>query len=159
MIISIGFDHGALPLREALLTHLRQQGHTLVDHGTDKPDSVDYPDFARLVCEDVTGKRAEVGILCCTTGIGMSMSANKFPGIRAALVRYEDEAALTRQHNHANILCMGALHTTAYEAARLADTFLASQPEGGRHARRVGKFMDWERGGCCSPSATGISPS
>jgi ribose 5-phosphate isomerase B len=148
MKISIGFDHGALPLRQALLEHLRAGGHELIDHGTDSPDSVDYPDYAKQVCTDVTEERAEVGILCCTTGIGMSMAANKFKGIRAAFVQHEDEAALTRQHNNANVMCLGALHTTPYEACRLADTFLGSTFEGGRHQRRVGKFMEWEGNSC-----------
>jgi ribose 5-phosphate isomerase B len=148
MKISIGFDHGALPLRQPLLDHLKEHGHQVIDHGTDSSASVYYPDFAREVCSDVTGGKAEAGILCCTTGIGMGMSANKFKGIRAALVRYEDEAALTRRHNNANVLCMGALHTTGYEAARLVDTFLANSFEGGRHDRRVGKFMEWERQSC-----------
>jgi RpiB/LacA/LacB family sugar-phosphate isomerase len=145
MKISIGFDHGALSLREALIPYLQENGHELVDHGTDSPESVDYPDYSRAVCEDIQNGRAEYGILCCTTGIGMSMSANKFPGVRAALVRYEDEAALTRRHNNANVLCLGALHTTAYEARRLADAFISNAFEGGRHARRVGKFNDWEQ--------------
>lgn len=148
MKISIAFDHGAIPLRDGLLNHLKDGGHQVIDHGTDSTQSVDYPDFSRKVCDDVLEDRAELGILCCTTGIGMSMSANKIKGIRAALVRYEDEAALTRRHNHANVLCMGALHTTAYEAARLADSFIGNVPEGGRHERRVGKFMEWEKTSC-----------
>ncbi len=149
MKISIGFDHGALPLRAAILQHLQEGGHHILDHGTDGAASVDYPDFARLVADDVVAGRAEAGILCCTTGIGMSIAANKVPGVRAALVHYEDEAALCRRHNHANVLCMGALHTTPYEARRIIDAFLASAPEGGRHARRVGKFTSWESG-CCA---------
>lgn len=148
MKISIGFDHGAVALREPLLEHLREKGHQIVDHGTDSIESVDYPDFSRKVCEDVAGGTSELGILCCTTGIGMSISANKFKGIRAALARFEDEATLTRQHNHANVLCMGAIHTTPYEARRLVDAFIESKPEGGRHARRVGKFMEWEGRSC-----------
>lgn len=148
MKISIGFDHGAIPLRKALLDHLESKGHQIIDHGTDSTESVDYPDFAGKVCADVTAEKADIGILCCTTGIGMCMSANKFKGIRAALVRYEDESALTRQHNNANVLCLGALHTTPYEACRLADSFITSSFEGGRHARRVGKFMEWEQNSC-----------
>lgn len=144
MKISLGVDHGALQLRESLLRHLTESGHEVLDHGTDSPDSVDYPDFSKRVCEDVVAGRAEIGILCCTTGIGMSISANKIPGIRAACVHFEDEAALTRRHNKANVLCMGGLHTTSYEAARLADTFIASSFEGGRHQRRVAKFTAWE---------------
>ena len=142
MKISLGFDHGALSLREPLLEHLRAAGHDLTDHGTDSPESVDYPDYVKPVCEDVASGRSEIGILCCTTGIGMSMAANKFKGIRAAVIKFEDEAALTRQHNNANVLCLGAHHTTPYEARRLADTFMASSFEGGRHARRVSKFRE-----------------
>jgi ribose 5-phosphate isomerase B len=148
MKVSIGFDHGAISLREAVLQVLKEAGHTVTDHGTDSPDSVDYPDFAREVTKDIVEGRSEAGILCCTTGIGMSMAANKVKGIRAALVRYEDEAALTRQHNNANVLCMGALHTTPYEAVRLVRSFLENAFIGGeqpRHARRVGKFMEWEK--------------
>ena len=142
MKISIGFDHGAISLRKPLLEHLESAGHELLDHGTDSTESVDYPDFANLVSADVAAGQAEVGILCCTTGIGMSMAANKVKGVRAALVKFEDEAALTRQHNNANVLCLGALHTTPYEAARIADVFLGSTFEGGRHARRVDKFCE-----------------
>lgn len=148
MKISIGFDHGAIPLRKKLLEHLHSSGHEVIDHGTDSTDSVDYPDFAKVVCHDVLEDRAEVGILCCTTGIGMCMSANKFNGIRAALVHYEDEAVLTRQHNDANVLCLGALHTSPEAACRLADQFIGSTFEGGRHQRRVGKFIEFERNSC-----------
>jgi RpiB/LacA/LacB family sugar-phosphate isomerase len=142
MKISIGFDHGAISLRDPLIQHLNAQGHELVDHGTDSAESVDYTDYANLVSDDVAQGRVEAGILCCTTGIGMSMAANKVQGVRAAVVKFEDEAALTRQHNNANVLCLGAHHTTPYEAVRLADIFLASTFEGGRHERRVNKFRE-----------------
>lgn len=144
MNISIGFDHGALTLRAPVLEGLQAAGHTIIDHGTDSPESVDYPDFARLVCDDVTSGKAEAGILCCTTGIGMSMAANKVRGIRAALVHHEDEASLTRRHNNANVLCMGALHTDPDTARKLVDVFLSNSFEGGRHDRRVCKFTEWE---------------
>lgn len=140
MKISFGCDHGALSLRQPVLEWLHLNGHEVVDHGTHTADSVDYPDYAQRVCADVQGSVAETGILICTTGIGMSMAANKCPGIRAALVHHEDEAELTRRHNHANVLCLGALHTTAYEATRLIEIFLRTPTEGGRHARRVAKF-------------------
>ena len=144
MKISIGFDHGALLLRDPLLECLRENGYSVIDHGTDSADSVDYPDYVKRVTDDVVAGDSDAGILCCTTGIGMCMAANKVKGIRAALIRYEDEAALTRQHNNANVLCLGALHTTPYEAKRLARIFLESSFEGGRHARRVDKFTRWE---------------
>jgi len=144
MRVSIGFDHGALRLRAPVLEALEQAGHTIIDHGTTASESVDYPDYARLVAQDVVNGNAEAGILCCTTGIGMSMAANKIRGIRAALVHFEDEAALTRRHNNANVLCMGALHTSPAAARKLVEVFLASKFEGGRHERRVCKFVEWE---------------
>jgi len=144
MKISIGFDHGALNIRESIIDYLTSGGHQIIDHGTDSAVSVDYPDYAEKVARDVAEKRADLGVLCCTTGIGMSIAANKFHGVRAAVIHYEDEAILTRQHNHANILCMGGLHTTPYEAGRLLHAFLTSEPEGGRHDRRVGKIRIFE---------------
>lgn len=141
MIISLGVDHGAFNLREVLLTYLKENGYQVIDHGTYTPDSVDYPDFAHAVADDVVNGRADFGVLCCTTGIGMSIAANKVNGIRAALVHYEEDAALCRRHNHANIICMGALHTTAYEARRMVEVFLKSSTEGGRHERRVAKMV------------------
>jgi RpiB/LacA/LacB family sugar-phosphate isomerase len=140
MKISLGVDHGAFNLRETLLAHLKDAGHDVIDHGTYSTDSVDYPDYAHAVASDITAGRADLGVLCCTTGIGVSIAANKVDGIRAANVRYEDEAALSRRHNHANVICLGALHTTTYEAKRLVDIFLSAPFEGGRHARRVGKM-------------------
>ena len=148
MNISIGFDHGALDLRAPVMETLQGLGHVVIDHGTDSAESVDYPDYARLVTDDVASGKADAGILCCTTGIGMSMAANKVKGIRAALVHYEDEAALTRKHNNANVLCLGSLHTKAEEASQLVTVFLANEFEGGRHDRRVCKFTDWENDSC-----------
>lgn len=140
MKISFACDHGALALRQSVIDAVRSAGHTLCDHGTDSAASVDYPDFAEKVCKDIQSGEFERGILLCTTGIGMSMAANKVRGIRAALVHHEDEVELTRRHNDANVLCMGALHTTPYEAARFVRIFLNTEAEGGRHARRVAKF-------------------
>ena len=148
MKISIGFDHGAVALRAPVLAALKAGGHEVTDHGTDSAESVDYPDYARLVTDDVASGTAEAGILCCTTGIGMSMAANKVPGIRAAVVHFEDEAALTRRHNNANVLCLGALHTTPEQVRPLVEVFLSNTFEGGRHQRRVGKFSEWESGSC-----------
>ena len=144
MNISIGFDHGALQLRTPVIETLKQGGHTVIDHGTDSGQSVDYPDYAKLVADDVVSEKADAGILCCTTGIGMSMAANKIKGIRAALVHYEDEASLTRRHNNANVLCLGALHTLPSDAGKLVDTFLSSEFEGGRHEKRICKFIELE---------------
>jgi RpiB/LacA/LacB family sugar-phosphate isomerase len=148
MKISIGFDHGAIALRSPVMEYLEANGHEVIDHGTDSSDSVDYPDFAKLVGDDVAGGTAEAGVLCCTTGIGMSMAANKIKGVRAALVHYEDEAALTRQHNNANVICLGSLHVSPDQAKRLVASFLQNTFEGGRHERRVCKFTDWEKDSC-----------
>lgn len=148
MKISLGLDHGALSLRQPLLDYLEKSGHTVIDHGTRTADSVDYPDYARKVGDDVASGAAEVGILCCTTGIGMSMAANRIAGVRAALVHHQDEAALSRQHNKANVICFGAIHLSGEEACGLVDTFLQSTFEGGRHERRVSKFSCWEGGSC-----------
>jgi RpiB/LacA/LacB family sugar-phosphate isomerase len=141
--ISLGMDHGAQNLRAAILQTIADLGCVVTDHGAHGPASVDYPDFAAPVCRDVASGAADFGILCCTTGIGMSMSANKFPGVRAALVHFEDEAQLTRQHNNANVLCLGALHTDPAAAAALLRIFLQTPFDGGeRHARRVAKIND-----------------
>jgi ribose 5-phosphate isomerase B len=148
MKISVAFDHGAVQLRTAILELLSQEGHDVIDHGTDSTESVDYPDFARLVADDVARGRSEVGILCCTTGIGMSIAANKVKGIRASVVHYEDEAVMTRRHNHSNILCIGALHTDPDNAAKLVKAYLDNSFEGGRHDRRVEKFIAWENDSC-----------
>ena len=148
MNISVAFDHGAIDLREAVLQAISDAGHSVTDHGTKTTDSVDYPDYARLVSDDINSGSADLGILCCTTGIGMSIAANKVRGIRAANVHYVDEASLTRRHNNANILCMGAMHTPPELARELVTVFLANTFEGGRHERRVCKFTDWESEPC-----------
>lgn len=144
MKISIGADHGGLGLREVLVAHLKASGHEVLDHGAFSEDSVDYPDFAHLVGQDVTSGKAERGILICTTGIGIGIAANKIPGVRAALVNHEDEAALCRAHNHANIICFGQRHTTPFEAKRFTDIFLSTEPDTGRHTRRVAKIAELE---------------
>lgn len=148
MKISIGFDHGAIPLRQPVLEYLQAAGHEVIDHGTDSTESVDYPDYAKCVARDVASGTAEAGILCCTTGIGMSIAANKVKGVRAANVHFEDEAALTRRHNNANVLCLGAIHVQPEQAKRLVEVFLSNTFEGGRHERRVDKFSHWESGSC-----------
>lgn len=144
MKISIGVDHGALNLRKILLEYLQKAGHEIFDHGTFTENSVDYPDFALAVAQDIANLRADFGILCCTTGIGMSIAANKVDGARAAMIHHEDEASLSRRHNNANIICFGGYHTTGHEAKRLVDIFINESFEGGRHERRVNKFCSWE---------------
>ena len=140
MKISIGADHGGVSLKKGLVESLARMGHEIVDHGTHGSESVDYPDYARAVYTDITEGRCERGILVCTSGIGMSMVANRIPGIRAALVHFPVDAASCRGHNDANVLCLGARNETAESAAELAHIFLETPFEGGRHSRRVNKI-------------------
>lgn len=141
---SIGCDHGAIDLKNALVAALSGD-FEITDEGTFDKSSVDYPDFAAKVCADVKSGNAGFGVLLCTTGIGMSIAANKVRGIRAALCHNEDCAKFSRLHNNANVICMGAKYVPAELAERLVRIFAETQFEGGRHERRVGKFMDFEK--------------
>ncbi len=136
-IIYIASDHAGLLLKAALLEHLNASGHTVQDLGTHSKDSCDYPVFAEKVCAAVLADKSALGILICGTGIGMSISANRHKGIRAALCATEFQARYTRRHNNANILCLGERVTGQGVALEIADVFLAEEFEGGRHARRV----------------------
>jgi RpiB/LacA/LacB family sugar-phosphate isomerase len=138
--LAIGADHGGYDLKEFLKRYLRDRGVSFTDFGTYSKDSTDYPDYAHLVAETVAANKAEYGLLVCTTGIGMSITANKVPGIRAAMVSDTDSAALTRMHNNANVLCLSGKSTPPDEAKRILDIFLSTQFEGGRHERRVNKM-------------------
>ncbi len=138
--IAIGADHGGFELKQALKVHLEGQGWIVVDYGTMSKESADYPDFAHLVGFAVADNKNEFGILCCTSGVGMSITANKIPGVRAALVFDEEMAGMARQHNDANVLCLGAKHHDADTAKRMVDAFLTAKFEGGRHERRVNKM-------------------
>ena len=120
------------------------EGHEVNDFGTQSIESTDYPDYAALVAHEVADGRADRGVLVCSTGIGMSIAANKVEGARAALVTNEEAARLTRQHNDANIITLGARYTDAATAAPLVETFLNTDFEGGRHARRVAKIRQLE---------------
>ena len=148
MKISLGTDHGGVDLREKVAAYLKEEGHEVLDHGAFNEESVDYPDYAKLVCGDVTEGRADYGLLICKSGIGMSISANKVPGIRAALVAFDEDAAMTRKHNNSNVLVLPGKHTTDQQAyARIKD-FISTEFEGGRHARRVDK-MEVRDETCC----------
>jgi RpiB/LacA/LacB family sugar-phosphate isomerase len=138
--VAIGADHGGFELKEAVKAHLKSRGWNLVDYGTNSKDSTDYPDFAHLVSYAVADSKNDFGILVCTSGVGMSITANKVPGVRAALVFDEEMAAMSRQHNDANIVCIGAKNTDTETALRIAEAFLNARFEGGRHERRVGKI-------------------
>jgi ribose 5-phosphate isomerase B len=147
MKIAIGADHAGFELKEKIKQHLVQRGIDVDDVGTHSTESVDYPDFARQVGEEVAGKRADWGILVCSTGIGMAMAANKVPGIRAAHVSTEVEAQLSREHNNANVLTLGGRLLDGNAAVKIVDRWLSAAFAGGRHQRRVEKIGEMERAG------------
>lgn len=138
--IALGADHGGVDLKKKIHAFLTAKGCSVADFGTFTDDSVDYPDFAEAVCQDVIAKHHDFGILICKTGIGMSMAANRYEHIRAALVENEDDARTTRRHNDANVLCLGAKSLTEAQALKIVDAWLQTPFEGGRHERRVGKL-------------------
>lgn len=142
-MIAIGSDHGGYALKCELVKHLAERGVELVDCGCDG-ETADYPDIAEKVCAKVTGGECEKAVLICGTGIGISMSANKIKGIRAALCTDEYMAKFTRLHNDANVLCMGGRVVGGGLACNIADVFLSTEFEGGRHAVRVDKMMKLE---------------
>jgi ribose 5-phosphate isomerase B len=156
MKIAVGADHAGFELKNRLVEQLRQQGHDVRDYGTDSADSTDYPDYARAVAERVASGEADRGILVCSSGVGMSIAANKILGIRAAVGNTPDQVALIRSHNDANVLTLGARYTRPSEAAGLVRVFLETPFDGGRHARRLGKIADLENG---SQSGTGAGNS
>jgi ribose 5-phosphate isomerase B len=141
----IGADHGGVELKDALVDYLRERGLEVEDLGTAGSGSVDYPDFARAVAERVSRGDAERGVLMCTNGIGMSIVANKFPGIRAALVHYATEARMAREHNDANVLVLGGGMLGKFHARELLRIFLETPFGGGRHRSRVDKIAAIER--------------
>jgi len=145
MKIALGSDHAGFELKEQIKRKLQSQDITIDDRGTHSADSCDYPDYARLVAEQVAARQADFGILVCGTGIGMSIAANKVPGIRAARVVSESDAEMAREHNNANVLTLGARVTGAEEAFRIIEKWLATPAAGGRHQRRVEKIMAIER--------------
>jgi glycine hydroxymethyltransferase len=139
--IAIASDHAGFTLKQKLASSLKEAGHEIFDLGTDSADSSDYPDYAHAVSRNVASGNAQVGILVCHTGIGMSIAANRHPGIRAAVVDNPEYASLTRIHNGANILCLGAHRLDEEQAAAIVSAFLAAEFEaGGRHERRVAKI-------------------
>jgi ribose 5-phosphate isomerase B len=145
MKIAIGADHAGYDLKEKIKQRLAQQGVQIVDEGTVSNESVDYPDFAKKVGEDVAGKRADLGLLVCGSGIGMAIAANKVPGVRAANVSSEVEAQLSREHNDANVLAIGARILDENQAWAIVDKWLHTPFAGGRHQRRVDKIAEIER--------------
>ncbi len=138
--IAIGCDHAGFPYKDSIKALLQGRGIEVTDYGTSSLESVDYPDFIHPVASDVEQDKVELGIILCGSGNGASMTANKHQGIRAALCWTNEIAALARQHNDANILSLPVRFVSEAEAHEMVLTFLATDFEGGRHARRVGKI-------------------
>lgn len=143
-MIALGSDHGGYLLKEELKKHLEEKEIEYKDFGTDSNASCDYPVYAERVCRAIQSGECEKGILICGTGIGMSMCANKCKGIRAAVCGDHFSAEFTRRHNDANVLCMGARTIGPGVALQIADIFLTTEFEGGRHEKRVSMMMDLE---------------
>lgn len=143
-MIALGADHGGYELKEAIKKHLDELGVSYIDCGTNSPESVDYAPIAKRTCDKVVSGECEKAILCCGTGIGISMAANKVKGIRAACCSDYFSAKLTRQHNDANALCMGGRVVGVGLALELVDVFLNTEFEGGRHQRRIDQIAEIE---------------
>jgi ribose 5-phosphate isomerase B len=138
--IGIAVDHGGFPLKQAVIEEICAANLDVLDLGTDNEESVDYPDFADKLVNAMKSGQVSRGVLICGTGIGISIAANRHPGIRAALCCDEQTAALSRQHNDANVICFAGRTTGEVKARNLVRIFLETKFEGGRHARRVGKL-------------------
>jgi ribose 5-phosphate isomerase B len=142
MNLAIGSDHAGFKLKNELLVYLLEKGLELQDFGPDSADSVDYPDYAHKVAESVSTGENDLGILICGSGNGVCITANKHKGIRAALAWEEEIAALARQHNNANVLCVPARFVSKNKAFIIVDAWLDATFEGGRHQNRVSKIED-----------------
>ena len=146
MIIVLAADHGGYELKNAIKEHLKGrlgpdgEKFKIADLGTNSSDSVDYPDYGKACGEAVASGKGQLGIVCCGTGIGISIAANKIKGVRCALCTTAEMAALAKEHNNANVLALGGRTTTPELAIEIVDTWLDSEFEGGRHARRTGKL-------------------
>lgn len=145
MKISMGCDHGAFALKEHLKNWLTAKGHEVVDCGTYSTESCDYPIYGEAAARQVASGACQRGIVLCTTGIGISISANKVDGIRCALCRDLLSAQLTRLHNDSNVLALAGGFTASFEAERIVEAFLTTEFEGGRHQRRVDRMMEIEK--------------
>lgn len=142
--VALGADHGGYELKEAIKAHLEERGIPYKDFGTDSTASVDYPDYAVPPCDAVAAGECCCAILCCGTGVGISICANKVKGIRACCCSDAFSAEYTRRHNDANALCMGGRVVGAGLACTLVDVFLDTEFEGGRHQKRIDKMMSIE---------------
>jgi len=144
-MIVIGADHGGFKLKEEIKKYLEEKGIEYEDKGAYSEDSVNYPDIAKSVASEVSNKKADIGILICRSGIGMSMCANKFKGVRCALCYEEQTAKFSRMHNNANMLALGADYISVNAAICILRQFLATEFEGGRHEARVNLINDIEK--------------
>jgi len=140
MKIAIGCDHAGFPYKDIIIKALNKEGHEVIDHGTNSPDSVDYPDFVHPVASMVDAGEVERGILICGSGNGVCMTANKHDGVRAALCWKREIAELARQHNDANSICIPARFVSKKMAVDMVKIFIKTEFEGGRHQRRVNKI-------------------
>jgi ribose 5-phosphate isomerase B len=143
--IAIGSDHAGFPLKEQLAEHLREQGHEVEDLGTHSEESVDYPEYGAAVARAVVSGDADYGVCVCGTGIGIGIAANKVKGARAAVVHDATSARMARQHNDANVVCVGARLTGPQAAEDAVDAFLEASFEGGRHQRRIDEITELEQ--------------
>ena len=137
--IVVGSDHAGFELKQIIIEHLSERNMNYVDFGTNCLDSVDYPDYAKKVAEEVNSKDLIMGILVCGSGQGMAMTANRFKNVRAAICHNSDVAKVTRQHNDANVLCLGSRFIDISEAIKCVDVFLSTDFEGERHLKRINK--------------------
>ena len=144
MRIAIASDHRGYHLKEKLCSLLKTKGHVVLDEGPSATESVDYPDFATLVARRITDKTADRGILICGTGIGMAVTANKFPGVRAAQCTDDVTAEISRRHNDLNVLCLSADMLSPRSVERMVGLWLDTEFEGGRHSRRIQKIREIE---------------
>ncbi|MGI6213743.1 MAG: ribose 5-phosphate isomerase B [Christensenellales bacterium] len=149
MKIAIGCDHAGFEVKDVVLQAIKQAGHEYIDFGTYDTNSCDYPDFALKAAEAVAAGKADMGILMCGTGIGISIAANKVPGIRCAHVTDEFSANAAREHNDANMLAVGSRITSPQLIKRIAEIFLNTPFAGGRHAARVNKITQIEKSYIC----------
>ncbi len=144
MKIAIASDHRGIHLKSRILEKLTHLGHQVIDYGPDDQESVDYPDFAIKVSEDVAHQEIDRGILICGTGMGMCIAANKFKGVRATVCHDEVTAEMSRRHNNANVLCLSAELLGEQLVDRMIDIWMETEFEGGRHARRLQKISELE---------------
>lgn len=140
MKISIGNDHAGTEYKNAIISYLEEDGHTVTNHGTNSEDSVDYPDFVHPVADDIATNKSDFGIIICGSGNGANMTANKHQKVRSALCWTKEITQLARQHNDANILSIPARYTSKQQALEMVKTFLNTKFEGGRHKNRVEKI-------------------